>query len=79
MDLDLLSRPDFFAFYTKYMEGVQSKKEDGVVGGNFYFTAKRRVSPTFAGYVDNVCEYLLATSISYFLIGVDSVYNNQPI
>jgi len=56
MDLDLLSRADFFAFYAKYMEGIQSKKEEGVGGGNFYYTAKRRVSPTFAGYVDNAVK-----------------------
>lgn len=56
MDLELLSRADFFAFYAKYMEGIQSKKEEGVGGGNFYYTAKRRVSPTFAGYVDNAVK-----------------------
>lgn len=59
MDLELLSRTEFFSFYTKYMEGVQSKKEDGRSGGsggNFYYTAKRRVSPTFAGYVDNAVK-----------------------
>lgn len=56
MDLNLISRVDFFAFYTKYMEGVQSKKEEAVSGGNFYYTAKRRVSPTFAGYVDNAVK-----------------------
>lgn len=53
MDLSLLSRMDFFDFYNKYIEGVQNKKEDAGSGGNFYYTAKRRVSPTFAGYVDN--------------------------
>src|SRR5690606_18531121 len=61
MDLDLLSRADFFAFYAKYMEGIQSKKKDGVGGGNFYYTAKRRVSPTFAGYVDNAVKNRVLT------------------
>lgn len=45
MDLEFLSRADFFALYAKYMEGIQSKKEDGVGEGNFYYTAKRHVSP----------------------------------
>lgn len=38
------------------MEWAKKKKDSQGPGGDFYRTTKRRVSPTFASYVDNAVK-----------------------
>lgn len=52
MDLGLISRGDFFAFYKGYIESFKNKKENQGSGGDFYATARKRVSVSFATYVN---------------------------
>lgn len=53
LDLNLISKPSFFKFYNSYMAEFRSKKENQSSGGNFYATAKKRISLKFASYVNN--------------------------
>lgn len=55
LDLNLISRPDFFSFYNEYMNRVKRKKEASE-GGNFYATAKKRISLRFAALVNNAVK-----------------------
>jgi len=56
LDLGLLVRAAFFNFYNQYMEAARLKKEQQAGGGDFYRTNKRRISPTFASYVDSAVK-----------------------
>ncbi|WP_282638694.1 ImmA/IrrE family metallo-endopeptidase [Sphingobacterium thalpophilum] len=56
LDLNLITKPQFFSFYNNYMEWAKKKKDSQGPGGDFYRTTKRRVSPTFASYVDNAVK-----------------------
>ncbi|WP_164112197.1 MULTISPECIES: ImmA/IrrE family metallo-endopeptidase [Sphingobacterium] len=56
LDLGMVSKALFFEFYNQYMEAVRLKKEQSSGGGDFYRTSKRRVSPTFASYVDSAVK-----------------------
>ncbi|MFK8013525.1 MAG: ImmA/IrrE family metallo-endopeptidase [Marinicellaceae bacterium] len=53
LDLNLISRTTFFDFYNNYIAAFKSKKENQSSGGNFYATAKKRISLRFASYVNN--------------------------
>jgi Zn-dependent peptidase ImmA (M78 family) len=53
LDIGLISRDDFFSFYNTYIKNVIRKKAIQGGGGNFYNTAKKRVSLTFAAHVNN--------------------------
>lgn len=53
MDLKLISRVAFFDFYNNYIKNYRFKKEQQSSGGNFYATAKKRVSLRFASFVNN--------------------------
>lgn len=53
LDLNLISRESFFSFYNPYIKQEFTKKEKASGGGNFYATARKRISPTFASYVNN--------------------------
>lgn len=53
LDLNLINRNDFFEFYNGYISEFYKKKENQGSGGNFYATAKKRISLRFAGYVNN--------------------------
>lgn len=53
LDLNLWSKARFFAFYNKYIAEFKNKKESQNSGGNFYATAKKRISLRFASYVNN--------------------------
>lgn len=53
LDLGLMSKPSFFEFYNTYMSEFKKKKENQGSGGNFYATAKKRISLRFVGYVNN--------------------------
>ena len=52
LDLNLISKNDFFTFYNNYMESFKQKKENQGSGGDFYATARKRVSVSFASYVN---------------------------
>jgi Zn-dependent peptidase ImmA (M78 family) len=56
LDLGKISKADFFQFYNQYMEGVRLKKENQGSGGNFYATARKRISVSFASYVDQAVK-----------------------
>mgnify|MGYP000610323801 CR=1 FL=1 len=54
LDLKLISKTEFFGFYNNYIEGVKAKKENAKTsGGDFYATAKKRISLRFASFVNN--------------------------
>ena len=52
MDLGLITKAEFFTFYNGYMNGFKQKKENQGPGGDFYATARKRVSVSFATYVN---------------------------
>ena len=52
MDLGLITRGEFFTFYNGYMDSFKQKKENQKGGGDFYATARKRLSVTFASYVN---------------------------
>jgi len=53
LDLGLIEKPSFFRFYNEYIEFINKKKESQGTGGNFYATAKKRISLRFATYINN--------------------------
>ncbi|WP_417444678.1 ImmA/IrrE family metallo-endopeptidase [Joostella sp.] len=53
LDLNLISKSTFFDFYNNYIEEFKNKKENQSSGGNFYATAKKRISLRFASYVNS--------------------------
>lgn len=52
MDLGLITKAEFFIFYNGYIESFKHKKENQGSGGDFYATARKRVSVSFATYVN---------------------------
>ena len=56
LDLGLISKPTFFDFYNNYISAFKNKKENQSSGGNFYATAKKRISLRFASYVNNAVK-----------------------
>lgn len=56
LDLQLISKDRFFAFYHQRMAFFRSKKERQGSGGDFYATAKKRVSLRFVGYVNQAVK-----------------------
>lgn len=56
LDLGFISRAEFFKLYNSYMADFHRRKEAQESGGNFYATARRRVSPIFAAYVDSAVK-----------------------
>lgn len=53
LDLNLINKTAFFDFYNNYIQEYQFKKENQKSGGNFYATAKKRISLRFASFVNN--------------------------
>lgn len=53
MDLNLITKTAFFDFYNNYIQDYQFKKDNLKSGGNFYATAKKRISLRFASFVNN--------------------------
>ena len=53
MDLNLITKSAFFDFYNSYIKEYQFKKDNQKSGGNFYATAKKRISLRFASFVNN--------------------------
>lgn len=57
LDLQLISRSEFFKYYTSYLVFLKLKYGDSKSsGGNFYATAKRRISLRFASYVNTAVK-----------------------
>lgn len=56
LDLGEISKSDFFTFYTSYIDQVHFKKENQSGGGDFYATAKKRISLTFAAHVHHAVK-----------------------
>ncbi len=56
LDLELMSKRVFFEFYNNYISAFKNKKENQSPGGNFYATAKKRISLRFASYVNNAVK-----------------------
>lgn len=56
LDLNLITKTKFFEFYNEYISEIQFKKANQGSGGNFYATAKKRVSLRFASYVNNAVK-----------------------
>lgn len=54
LDLGVIRKEEFFAFYNDYMGRFKNKEESS--GGNFYATAKGRVSLRFAGFVNSAVK-----------------------
>lgn len=54
LDLHLIDKTTFFTFYNDYIQKLKAKKGlNKTTGGNFYATAKKRISLRFASYVNN--------------------------
>ena len=56
LDLNKISKGEFFRFYNQYMEGIRLKKEKQGSGGDFYSTARKRISVSFAAYVNQAVK-----------------------
>lgn len=56
LDLNLITRTQFFSFYNHYIEEYKAKKDRLGSGGDFYATAKKRVSLRFAAFVNNAVK-----------------------
>lgn len=79
LDLKLVSKKDFFIFYNDYrreLEQLPKKTTSG--GGDFYATARKRISPTFAGYINTaVRQESLLHREAYQLTGLKGdTYSN---
>lgn len=72
LDLGFWSRESFFAFYEAYTARVRLLKEEkNAGGGNFYATARKRLSPRFMGYVNRaVLENKLPFQKAYQITGL---------
>lgn len=72
LDLGLWSRQDYFAFYRTYTGHIRALKDGKQAGGgNFYATARKRLSPRFMGYVHRaVAENRLPYQRAYQLTGL---------
>lgn len=54
LDLNLISTDAFFIFYNDYIQKLKSRKKlNRTSGGDFYATARKRISLRFASYVNN--------------------------
>lgn len=76
LDLGEIGRSTFFGFYNAYLKelkAIQAKRKDGKnSGGDYYATARKRVSPTFAAYVEQaVKESSLLYREAYRLTGLN--------
>ena len=54
LDLNLIDKKNFFNYYNVYIQKLKDKEKfNKTSGGNFYATAKKRISLRFASYVNN--------------------------
>ncbi len=56
LDLNKITKAQFFSFYNKYIETIKDKKQNQSGGGDFYKTARKRVSPSFAAHIEHALE-----------------------
>lgn len=56
LDLGKISKQDFFDFYNDYVGQLNFKKQNQSGGGDFYATAKKRISLTFAGHINRAVK-----------------------
>lgn len=71
LDLNLITKNRFFTFYNEYISDFIRKKENQGSGGDFYATSKKRISLTFAGYVNHaVNTNQLLYRDAYRLVGL---------
>lgn len=56
LDLNLITKINFLEFYHQYMADFKFKKSNQGSGGNFYATARKRVSLRFASFVNNAVK-----------------------
>lgn len=71
LDLNLISKNDFFGFYNNYINQIKNLRLNSGGGGNFYATAKKRVSLMFASFVNNaVKEQKILYRDAYKLTGL---------
>lgn len=71
LDLNLISKGNFYNFYNDYISQINNLKLNKGSGGNFYATAKKRVSLMFASFVNNaVREQKILYRDAYKLTGL---------
>jgi len=57
LDLGKIDKLAFFEFYNSYTKEWREKKQERKGGGgDFYATARKRISPTFAAYVNRAVK-----------------------
>lgn len=56
LDNGLMAKEEFFQFYNDYIDFINKRKESQGLGGNFYATAKKRISLRFANYINNAVK-----------------------
>jgi Zn-dependent peptidase ImmA (M78 family) len=56
LDLGKINKGQFFSFYNGYFQELKDKKEIQAGGGDFYRTAKKRVSLTYAAHVNQAVK-----------------------
>jgi Zn-dependent peptidase ImmA (M78 family) len=56
LDLGKMTKAAFFAFYNDYIIQLRLKKEKQSGGGDFYATAKKRISLSFAAHVNHAVK-----------------------
>ena len=56
LDLGKISKPAFFSFYNDYITKMKYKKESQSGGGDFYATAKKRISSSFAAHINHAVK-----------------------
>lgn len=55
LDLNKITRKEFFDFYEEYINREFKKKSDSS-GGDYYATARKRISITFAAHIENAVK-----------------------
>lgn len=71
LDLDKITRDDFFEFYNEHIAKFKQRKESQGDGGNFYATLRRRLNPRFLSAVNRaVKEQKLLYKHAYELTGL---------
>jgi Zn-dependent peptidase ImmA (M78 family) len=56
LDLEKITKTAFFEFYNDYIDNLKTKKIKQASGGDFYATAKKRLSQTFAYHVNQAVK-----------------------
>jgi len=71
LDLNKITKEQFFSFYNNYIIEVKEKKDNAQSGGDFYATQKKRVSLRFAAHINQaIKENQLLYRDAYKLTGL---------